>query len=143
MDFPLAQFRLLFPMFADMSDELVLAVADWARCYISERGCACTEKLWMLMTAHLLQLRMNATNGNGSQPGAIASATIDKVSVSFQAPTSTDGWSHWLNLTPFGQEFWALFKVCNSGGRYIGGNPERDAIRNVYGIRGGRRRWFR
>ncbi|GAB1830099.1 DUF4054 domain-containing protein [Achromobacter xylosoxidans] len=142
MDFPLAKFRILFPMFNAIPDDVVLAVAEWAQCYASGRGCKCDEQLWMLITAHLLQLRLNASRGNGGLPGALASATIDKVSVSFQAPPATDSWSHWLNLTPYGQQFLALSKSCTAGGLYVGGLPERAAFRNVGGlsIRGGRSR---
>ncbi|PWF25055.1 DUF4054 domain-containing protein [Corticimicrobacter populi] len=140
--FPLDKFRILFPMFATVTDGIVLAVAEWAECYTSGRGCKCNEQLWMLITAHLLQLRLNAEAGNGGAPGAIASATIDKVSVSFQAPPAADSWSHWLNLTPYGQQFLALAKSCAAGGVYVGGLPERAAFRNVGGlsIRGGRLR---
>jgi len=63
--FPLAQFRILFPAFATVGDDVVLAVADWAQCYTSGRGCKCSEQLWMLITAHLLQLRVNADTGGG------------------------------------------------------------------------------
>ncbi|VFR32540.1 FIG00948979: hypothetical protein [plant metagenome] len=140
MDFPLEKFRILFPMFAAVPDDVVLAVAEWAECYTSGRGCKCDAQLWMLITAHLLQLRLNADSGNGGAPGALASATIDKVSVSFQAPPATDSWAHWLNLTPYGQQFLALSKSCGAGGVYVGGLPERAAFRNVGGlsIRGGR-----
>lgn len=140
MDFPLAKFRILFPMFSAVPDDVVLVVAEWAQCYTSGRGCQCNAQLWMLITAHLLQLRLNAESGNGGAPGALASATIDKVSVSFQAPPATDSWSHWLNLTPYGQQFLALSKSCTAGGVYVGGLPERAAFRNVGGlsIRGGR-----
>ncbi|CUJ80695.1 MULTISPECIES: DUF4054 domain-containing protein [Achromobacter] len=142
MDFPLAKFRILFPMFSAVPDDVVLVVAEWAQCYTSGRGCQCNEQLWMLITAHLLQLRLNAESGNVGAPGALASATIDKVSVSFQAPPATDSWSHWLNLTPYGQQFLALSKSCAAGGLYVGGLPERAAFRNVGGlsIRGGRLR---
>jgi len=140
MDFPLAKFRILFPVFSAVTDGIVLTVAEWAQCYTSGRGCECNEQLWMLITAHLLQLRLNAEAGNGGVPGAVASATIDKVSVSFQAPPAAGPWSHWLNLTSYGQQFLALAKRCSAGGFYVGGLPERAAFRNVGGlyIRGGR-----
>ncbi|CAJ48928.1 DUF4054 domain-containing protein [Bordetella avium] len=139
MTFPLTQFRAIFPAFASVTDEVVIAVADWGQCYVSSHGCDCNDKLWMLVTAHLLQLRANAEVGN-SAPGALASATIDKVSVSFQAPPAGSSWAHWLNQTPYGQQFQALSRACSAGGMYVGGLPERAAFRNVGGlsVRGGR-----
>lgn len=137
MDFPLPKFRILYPAFSGLSDDVVLAFSEQALCFINQNGCSCTESLWMLMTAHLLQLRENAQSNN-AQPGIVSSASIDKVSVSFQAPPTVGSWGYWLNMTPYGQQFLALSKRCNAGGFYVGGNPERDAFTNVYGIRGGR-----
>jgi len=138
--FPLSKFRLRFPVFNAMPDEVVADTADWALCYAKSRACGCGSQLWMLLTAHLLELRRRELAGQGAAPGAVTSATIDKVSVSFQAPASKDAWSHWLSLTPFGQEYLALMKSCGAGGMYVGGLPERAAFRSVGGlsVRGGR-----
>lgn len=135
MDFPLDKFRILYPAFNSFDDAVVLAFSVQALCFVSGSGCKCTEALWMLMTAHLMALSLT----DDAKPGIVASASIDKVSVSFQAPPATGSWDYWLNMTPYGQQFLALSKRCNAGGFYVGGNPERDAIRGVYGIRGGRR----
>lgn len=132
MEFPLASFRLLYPMFDQFSDELVILIAEQAECFVSLYGCQCSNQLWMLMVAHMILLRKNAEAGTVT-PGALTSASIDKISVSFSAPTSNTGWSHWLNLTPFGQQFLALSNRCNSGGRYVGAFPERPAFRNAGG----------
>lgn len=132
MEFPLATFRLLYPQFAAVSDEVVLAVTQQALCYTAERACSCTESMWLLMVAHLLQLAANAMAGGGA--GAqLASASIDKVSVSFSVPPATDSWSYWLNGTPYGQQFSALMKRCASGGAYVGGSRERAGFRIVGG----------
>lgn len=131
-DFPLAKFRLLYPKFETVSDEEVLAIAELAECYVGTYGCSCSDQLWMLMVAHLLQLRFDDEDG-GVTAGAISSASIDRVSVSFAAPTSSSAWSHWLNLSPFGQQFLALSGRCNSGPRYAGRFAERSAFRNVGG----------
>ncbi len=131
-DFPVPKFRLLYPQFETVSDELLEAVAEEALCFITTCGGSCNESMWMLVVAHMLQLRFDAEDG-GVAPGALASATVDKVSVSFSAPTSASAWSHWLNLTPFGQQFSVLHNRCNVGGRYAGQFPERAAFRNVGG----------
>lgn len=132
MEFPLALFRTLYPQFSAVSDEVVLAVAQQALCFTSERGCQCTEQMWLLMVAHLLQLAANAAAGNGSV-GQLSGASIDKVSVSFAMPPATDAWSYWLNGTPFGQQFAALMKRCQGAAFYVGGRSERAGFRVIGG----------
>ena len=138
MKFPLEKFRLLYPAFASDSDEVVRAAAEQASCLAEVNGCKCSEQAWMALTAHVLALRAAGAAGEGVAPGALASASIDKVSVSFQAAPSRDAWQHWLNLTPYGQQAAALLKACAFAGLYVGGMPERDAFRAVYGSHGGR-----
>lgn len=140
-EFPLALFRLLYPQFAAVSDEVVLATAQLALCFTTERGCKCTEQMWLLMVAHLLQLAANAAGGGSGGVGYLASATIDKVSVSFAMPPATTAWAFWLNGTPFGQQFAALMARCNSGGFYVGGRGERAGFRVVGGGFPGRGRF--
>ncbi len=134
MDFPLTKFRVLYPAFAGVTDETVVAVAEQAQCLASSRGCACSEQAWMALVAHLLALQAAQAAGGGTA-GPIASATVDKVSVSFQAPPAGDSWAYWLNTTPYGQQALALLKACSAGGFYVGGLPERKAFTKVYGIR--------
>lgn len=137
-DFPLATFRILYPQFVTSSDEVVLTVADQALCYIDTNGCECDNQGWMLLVAHLLFIR-DAIAGGSVPPGAVQSATIGSVSVSFQAAPSIDGWAFWLNQTPYGQQFLALTAACFGAGFYVGGAPERAAFRSVGGYfpRGG------
>lgn len=134
--FPLAKFRILYPMFSSVTDEVVLAVAEEAQCLVNGNCGDCSDSVWMAVVAHMLALR---EAGNRPTPGALASASIDKVSVSFHGPVSTENWGRWLGLTPYGQKALALLGSCAAGGVYAGGMPERDAFRSVYGIRGGRR----
>lgn len=139
-DFPLAKFRTLYPMFDNITDETVLAVSGQALCYTSDRGCNCSEQMWLLMVAHLLQLARNTASGGGTAQGQLSSATIDKVSVAFVAPPSTSAWTYWLNGSPYGQQFAALLAACAGGGFYVGGLPERSAFRSVFGVFPGRGR---
>lgn len=136
-DFPLAKFRLLYPQFATATDDVVLATADTALCYTSERGCKCSEAMWMLMVAHLLFMAALDARGQFT-PGLLAGSTIDKVSVSFAMPITDTPWSFWLSRSPYGQQFAALLAKCAAGGMYIGGSPERAAFRTVGGVFPGR-----
>ena len=128
MKFALEKFRKLYNMFDHIDDDTVLLISDSALIYLS----SCAKKLgdlaWFLMVAHLLQLRESIkSNPSGN---AIASATIDKVSVSYSTPQSGD---EWLNSTPFGREYQALIKRKCGNVRYIGGYPERSGFRIVKG----------
>ena len=135
--FPLETFRLLYPAFAEISDEVVLATAETALCYTSERGCKCSDAMWMLMVAHLLFLA--GLNAQGQfTPGILSSSTIDKITVSFAMPVTTTPWAFWLSRSPYGQQFAALLAKCSAGGLYIGGAPERAAFRTVGGVFPGR-----
>lgn len=136
-DFPLATFRLLYPKYDTASDEVILATAEIARCYTSERACKCGDSMWMLMVAHLLFL--GALDASGQlAPGMLSGSTIDKVSVSFAMPPMTTSWDFWLNRSPYGQQFAALLSKCASQGFYVGGSPERSAFRTVGGVFPGR-----
>ena len=136
-EFPLATFRLLYGAFTETPDDVVLATAGTALCYVSERGCKCSEAMWMLMVAHLLFLAGLNPAGQFT-PGMLAGATIDKVTVSFALPAQTSPWAFWLNRSPYGQQFAALLAKCAAPGFYVGGSPERAAFRTVGGVFPGR-----
>ena len=131
MDFPLAKFRLLFSQFVDVSDEAVLAQTEMALCFAGARGCHCSDQMWMLLTAHLLQLSTQMASGNGVT-APVASSAIGKVSVSFVAPPVGTDWNYWLALTPYGTQFAALYQACNVAS-YVGGRGERKGFRVVGG----------
>lgn len=140
--FPLARFRILYPMFDGVESEVVLAVAEAAICYMGRCGGDCEDQLWMLLVAHMLQLRADQDAGNG-KPGAVVSASINNVSVSFATPPAGSAADHWFGLTPFGQQYLALAARCAAtigAGFYVGSMPERAAFRSVGGRfpRGGR-----
>lgn len=135
MAFPLAAFRELYPEFNEFSDAAVLAVSEQALCYISEGQCECGDSGWMLMVAHILYLRQQASSGGGGVPGgSLASASIDKVSVSFNAsPGNNSSYGFWLGGSPYGLELLAMLSRCAVGGLYVGGSGERAAFRIVGG----------
>jgi len=134
------QFRVRFPAFDDpvaYPDDLIEAYFGQAQCYIENDGNACLSDSCLLeaiylMTAHLLTLRDAMTSGDGAD--FVTSATIDKVSVTVQAPPERDQWSWWLNKTPYGQQLLSLLSLSAVGGMYIGGLPEGSAFRKVGGI---------
>ena len=132
MEFDLPAFRTLYPQFDAVPDETVLATAQQALCLISGHGCECGQPMWQLMVAHLLQIAANVQGGGNA--GVLASATIDKVSVSFQSPPfGSSAYKFWLFGTPYGAQLAALLDRCSVGGLYVGGAPERAAFRRVGG----------
>lgn len=135
MPFPLDVFRELYPEFVDYSDAAVLSVAEEALCYIGEGQCDCGDSGWMLMVAHILYLKQQASAGGGGVPGgSLASASIDKVSVSFNAsPGNMSNYGYWLGGSPYGIQLLALLKRCAVGGVYVGGSAERAAFRIIGG----------
>ncbi len=137
MAFDLPTFRALYPQFAAVADETVLAQAGQADCYIADLNCGDACAIY-LMVAHLLQIGRNIAAGTPS--GQITSASIDKVSVTVAQAPGTDSYTYWLNSTPYGQQLAALLMRCAAGGTHVGGLPERAAFRSVGGMfpRGGR-----
>lgn len=135
MIFDLAKFRLVYPQFNTTADALVLALAEQAECYLP-RGCEnCLDQLVMLLVAHMLSIRTSSGTGGGL---AVASASEGGISVSLAMPANADARGQWLNITPFGQQYAALAARCGKGkaaaGLFIGGYPEGDAFRRVYGV---------
>lgn len=135
MPFDLAKFRLVYPQFNTADDALVLALAEQAECYLP-RGCEdCLDQLVMLLVAHMLSIRTASGVGGGL---AVASASEGGISVSLAMPANADARGQWLNITPFGQQYAALAARCGKGkaaaGLFIGGYPEGDAFRRVYGL---------
>lgn len=137
-----AAFRLLFPAFADpilYPDAMLAAYYTMAECYITPSclwGCEdCIGTALLLMTAHLLAMTGGA-NGSQSGIGLITSATIDKVSVSRQVPTTKGAFAQYLAMTPYGLQLLALLSKKAAGGWSVGGSLERQSIRKAGGTFG-------
>ena len=130
--FPITSFRTLYPQYDNIADDVVYVIAEKAKSYFSPCKGVCTNQLWMLVVAHMLYLRNEAEQGMAA-PGAIASASIDKVSVSFTAPPTSSNAAHWYNLSPHGMEYLALVQRCGGVPFYVGSMPERSAFRSVGG----------
>ena len=118
----LATFRILFPEFASVADEVVQFYLDealeeldsgaWGRCY---------AKAVLNYAAHELALAQartaSASNQNGSvvvpQTGKLQSGSEEGISFSFEASTVNKSASgEWLAQTPYGQAFLALQRQC-------------------------------
>lgn len=79
------------------------------------------------LTAHLLAISDMVAAGN--TPGITTGATIDKVTVSIEAPPHLNQWQYWLQTTPYGQQLLALMQTIGVGGYYFGGYPTSVAFR--------------
>ena len=140
IEFDVALFREQFPEFAsetDYPDATLQMYWNMATCYISDEdfGCLkgdCRRDALNMLTAHIARLYSQVSDG--SDPGFVASATIDKVSVSRWTPDYINQWNYWLSQTPYGQMLLALLSATGVGGLYIGGINERSAFRQNGGV---------
>lgn len=131
-----AKFRADFPLYASnvrYPDAVLQGWWDAALCYLPEyctcHNVACNDLMYYLMTAHLLYLSERANKG---QAGMLASASIDKVSVSVVTPPALTLWQWWLSNSPYGMQLWALLRKRASGGGFIGGSPVRRSMRGTW-----------
>jgi len=130
MAFDLAVFRLRYPELSGVTDDVVLAAADQAPCYL-DLDCIDDCAVYLL-TAHIVQLGQNAIKNIPA--GQITSASIDKVSVTVAQAPSTNSFSYWLASTRYGQQLSALLSRAMTGVRSVGSMPERSAFRSVGGL---------
>lgn len=142
ISFDVAAFRIAYPAFSDVTKYPTVTLDmywDTSTQYISNQDYGC----WMLsdgarvlalnlLTAHLAALF--TIIAGGETPGVLTAATIDKISVTMQAPPLRTQWQWWLNQTPYGQQLLALLQVHTAGGAYFGGSPELSAFRKVGGF---------
>lgn len=132
--------RELYPAFADVTvwpDARLQNYWEQAKCFVwpvpwHAIGRRCLTQAMGMMLAHLCELTRRNQAGQGTA-GIQTGATVDKVSVSFQAPPVKSGWQHWLGTTPYGMELWALLSVKAAGGFYVGGSIERYGFRKAGG----------
>lgn len=139
--FSVANFRLLFPAFANTTtfpDATITAYATTARGYIGDNnyGWYCGSanaaqqiQLLNLMTAHLLALGTATASGGGT--GVVTDAKVGAVSVTLLAPPAKNAWQYWLNSSPYGQQLLALLELISAGGYYAGPRPELSAFRRA------------
>ena len=108
-----ALFKLAYPAFASVSDDLLQVYFDQAGLYLSNTDCSPvqdiprrTQLLWML-TAHIAYINGALNTATSSTPlGArVSNATEGSVSVGFDLFPAT-GTAAWFNFTPYGAMFW-------------------------------------
>lgn len=134
----IATFKKMFSVFEQSDDEIIFLWSDVANTFLKESWALSGktfEHAHLLLTAHLLHLATKANSGseNGTT-GVVASASQGSVSVSFSTPQTSSGWQYWLSTSPYGLQLWALLKQLSAGGFYIGGLPERKAVKKVGGV---------
>lgn len=143
----IAAFRKAFPQFKDEAlypDETIQFNFETAVMYLGSYDWgvftpAELDRMYLLLTAHLLATTPglgggSSGGGGGSAAGPLTGATIDKVSVTFAAPTTAGGWQAWLATSPYGNQLWAFLRLRSAGGLFVGGRPERAAFRKVGGL---------
>lgn len=135
-------FRAMFPgAFPEppYSDAVITAYWSIATCAMDTAdSCAisgdCLQTALNLMTAHIMTILGGAgASGKPVPVGVKVSATVDKVSVSYDPPPFKSGWQAWLAQSPYGLTLWAILSAHGAGGWYIGGLPENEAFRKTYG----------
>lgn len=137
IEFDPTAFKVAYPAFVSIPDATLQIYWNTATIYFTNQIGPCTDiptrTLYLnLMTAHLAALSQMVAAGQ--VPGYITNSTIDKISVTIQAPPAQNQWQWWLNLTPYGQQLLALLQLASVGGFSYGGLPEGQAFRKVYGI---------
>lgn len=138
--FDAVAFRAQFPAFADTAkypDAVLSGYFDMATCNINEYdNCEiwgkCLQQALNLMTSHIATIFDMIASGTAIT-GVQTGASVDKVSISAQAPPIKTAWQAWLAKTPYGEMLWALLTAMSTGGFYIGGAPETFAFRKVGG----------
>ena len=136
-------FRVLFPQFANATtypDVKLQANFDLATGYVSpdtygDMPVPARGQALNLMTAHLLAVALLvAQNNYQGQVGIVTAATVDHVQITLAPPPVKSQWRWWLNSTPYGAQLVALLDAQSVGGFFIGGLPERAALRKVGGV---------
>lgn len=133
-------FRAMFPVFDNLDNSIIELWAEVAGEHLKSSWVLNGKRFQIalnLMTAHLLHLSVwtEGNNSGAAQNGSIvASASEGSVSVSFATPPTKNAWQHWLASSPYGLQLWALLKQWSASGFYIGGLPERKAVRKVGGV---------
>lgn len=122
-----ASFREHFPEFADIAIYPDATVSYWlgigARMLRPDRWVDLIDHGLELFAAHHIALARQAVQASsfggtpGANTGVVTSEAVDKVSVSYDAGSTTldEGAGHW-NATTYGVQFLQLARMAGSGG---------------------------
>ena len=119
--FNIAEFRAIYPQFADLTDAQLTAFFDDACFYLSNtdsspvKNLSLRKSLLYKIVCHLATLSQRG----GGVTGAVSSASEGSVSSSFSPLQSTDENASWWNQTACGAAFWQLWRRFARGGYYV------------------------
>lgn len=121
-----AAFRTSFPEFASTANYPDAQVQFWldvaAKLLNPDRWYDLIDQGAMLFTAHHLVIQRRDLQGAaagvipGEIKGAIASKSVDKVSVSYANGTAMYQDAGFWNLTTYGLQYWNLVRMFGAGG---------------------------
>jgi len=122
----IAQFRAAFPEFASEVNYPDPQIQFWldvaAKLLNVDRWYDLIDQGYMLFSAHHLVIarcdQLAAYSGGmpGAIQGAVASKSVDKVSVSYQNDTAMYQDAGFWNLTTYGLQYWNLVRMVGAGG---------------------------
>lgn len=135
-----AEFRLALPEFASATkypDVYIQRFITQSTMFITTDSGIIKDDVRRLaieyMTAHLITLAAVDGAGNATDQtnggGVLTSASIDSVSVAFQAVIAKDAFEQWIQSTPYGKLYWALLSANMPGGIFWVGNFRTWGIR--------------
>jgi hypothetical protein len=128
----------MFTQYSDpgtYTDTIINSAFATSKIYIEDNSCTFDDDQlsWVLqlMTAHLLYIQDQIIAGYNSV--VVSSGTEGKVSVTLVDPPSSESFSYWLNVSPYGRQVLAMLAAASAGGFYVGGSPERKGFRKIGG----------
>ena len=121
-----SEFRAAFPAFTveeypDAQVQIRLTLAD--KIFDTETWGDLRSHVMGLYAAHYLSAygskAVGGTGSGGSAMGAVASKSVDGVSVSYDTGNSSWADAGYWNSTPYGRELWGLMHVFGAGARQL------------------------
>jgi len=120
MSITAAEFRTRFPEFVSETNPTIdLFVAD-SVVIINEAYWGTKYDLGLYyLTAHYLTLANRSASGSTASIGAVASKSVDGVSIAYATATPNDGSDAYYNSTAYGQRYLALRKTLGVAAHVI------------------------
>lgn len=106
-------FKVRYPEFAAVSDDLLTAFFAEAGIYLNNTDCSIVQDIARrtvflnMLTAHIASLSGATTSDGQPKPvGRLSDASEGSVSARFDYTPATPGSGAWFNQTPYGAAFW-------------------------------------